>query len=114
MHNVLDAGIYITWGGGRGLGPGILEFFGPFLGSFNVLLSNYKIHPSPRQILYLVSLASLIIIAKPIKLKQHIAVFRYMYGFGSGTLVVIQKFRFHEHAWLILLLPFAMGEAPSI
>ncbi len=26
---VLDACISITWGSGRGLGPGILEFFGP-------------------------------------------------------------------------------------
>jgi hypothetical protein len=29
VHNVLDACISITWGNGRGLGPGILEFFGP-------------------------------------------------------------------------------------
>ncbi len=29
VHNVLDACIFITWGSGRGLGPGILEFFGP-------------------------------------------------------------------------------------
>ncbi len=29
VHNVLDACISITWGSGRGLGPGILEFFGP-------------------------------------------------------------------------------------
>ncbi len=27
MHNVLDGCIYITWGSGRGLGPGIPEFF---------------------------------------------------------------------------------------
>jgi hypothetical protein len=29
MHNVLDVCISITWGNGRGLGPGILEIFGP-------------------------------------------------------------------------------------
>jgi hypothetical protein len=29
VHNVLDACISITWGSGRGLGPGIPEFFGP-------------------------------------------------------------------------------------
>jgi hypothetical protein len=29
MHNVLDACISITRGSGRGLGPGIREFFGP-------------------------------------------------------------------------------------
>jgi hypothetical protein len=29
VHNVLDVCIPITWGGGRGVGPGILEFFGP-------------------------------------------------------------------------------------
>ena len=29
VHNVLDGCIYITWGSGRGLGPGIPEFFGP-------------------------------------------------------------------------------------
>ncbi len=29
MDNVLDGCIYITWGSGRGLGPGIPEFFGP-------------------------------------------------------------------------------------
>jgi len=29
MHNVLDACIPITWGSGRGLGPGIPEFFWP-------------------------------------------------------------------------------------
>jgi hypothetical protein len=28
VHNVLDGCIYITWGSGRGLGPGIPEFFG--------------------------------------------------------------------------------------
>ncbi len=30
VHNVLDACISITRGSGRGLGPGIREFFGPF------------------------------------------------------------------------------------
>jgi len=30
VHNVLDACISITWGSGRGLGPGIREFFGPY------------------------------------------------------------------------------------
>jgi hypothetical protein len=29
VHNVLDACISITWGSARGLGPGILELFGP-------------------------------------------------------------------------------------
>ncbi len=29
MHNVLDAFISITRGSGKGLGPGIREFFGP-------------------------------------------------------------------------------------
>jgi hypothetical protein len=29
VHNVLDACISITWGSGRGLGPGILDFFEP-------------------------------------------------------------------------------------
>ncbi len=29
VHNVLDACISITWESGRGLGPGIPEFFGP-------------------------------------------------------------------------------------
>jgi hypothetical protein len=29
VHNVLDGYIYSTWGSGRGLGPGIPEFFGP-------------------------------------------------------------------------------------
>jgi hypothetical protein len=29
VHNVLDACISIMWGSGRGLGPGIPEFFGP-------------------------------------------------------------------------------------
>jgi hypothetical protein len=29
VHNVLDACISITRGSGRGLGPGIQEFFGP-------------------------------------------------------------------------------------
>jgi hypothetical protein len=29
VHNVLDACIYITRASGRGLGPGIREFFGP-------------------------------------------------------------------------------------
>jgi hypothetical protein len=29
VHNVLDACIYITWATGKGLGPGIREFFGP-------------------------------------------------------------------------------------
>jgi hypothetical protein len=29
VHNVLDAYISITKGSGRGLGPGIPEFFGP-------------------------------------------------------------------------------------
>jgi hypothetical protein len=29
LHNVLDACISITWASGRGLGPGIIEFFGP-------------------------------------------------------------------------------------
>jgi hypothetical protein len=29
VHNVLDACIFITRGSGRGLGPGILEIFGP-------------------------------------------------------------------------------------
>ncbi len=28
VHNVLDVCISITWGSGRGLGPGIPEFFG--------------------------------------------------------------------------------------
>ncbi len=28
VHNVLDACISITWASGRGLGPGIREFFG--------------------------------------------------------------------------------------
>jgi hypothetical protein len=27
VHNVLDGCIYIRWGSGRGLGPGIPEFF---------------------------------------------------------------------------------------
>ncbi len=29
VHNVLNACISIMWGSGRGLGPGIPEFFGP-------------------------------------------------------------------------------------
>ncbi len=29
MRNVFDAGRYITWASGRGLGPGNGEFFGP-------------------------------------------------------------------------------------
>jgi hypothetical protein len=32
VHNVLDGCIYITWGSGRGLGPGIPEFFGSCAG----------------------------------------------------------------------------------
>ncbi len=29
VHNVLDGCVYITWGSGRGLGPGIPKFLGP-------------------------------------------------------------------------------------
>jgi hypothetical protein len=29
MHNVFDAGSYITWASGRGFGPENGEFFGP-------------------------------------------------------------------------------------
>jgi hypothetical protein len=29
VRNVLDACLFIMWGSGRGLGPGIPEFFGP-------------------------------------------------------------------------------------
>jgi hypothetical protein len=44
VHNVLDACISITWGSGRGLGPGILEFFGPCeMGMSRYASSRHKI-----------------------------------------------------------------------
>ncbi len=52
VHNVLDGCTYIMWGSGRGLGPGIPEFFGPqkFIRNQHQTVRCIKGHKIPQQV----------------------------------------------------------------